>query len=121
MTTTESSRVRGVTVFQMPESVTGGFDCYALMMRRTPEGTIEAMMVHTEGVCYQVSADKPWKWNDFLDTTPTFTLADLITILGSKDDTPAIDLADWVRTFGGRLEGNFYAAWQWATRFQSEA
>lgn len=102
-----STRTRGVVVRPMPLEVTGPVDHYALIVRE--DGACR--MVHSEGVAYEVTDDKPWRWNDFSDTCPTFTPAELITLAFTA---PAVDLADWVRTFGARLESNFSLIRQWA-------
>ena len=112
---TENDRPRGVTVYPMPESAAGPFAYgrYALMVRRDERGkvdTSEVRMVHTEGVAYAVREDKLWTWNDYNPECPSFTPMDLIQCIQSE-----VDLADWVRTFGARLESNFDLCYRWAT------
>lgn len=102
-----STRTRGVVVRPMPEEVSGPFDHYALCVREDGE----VRMVHSEGVAYAVTDEKPWRWNDYSDTCPTFTPAELITMAFTA---PAVDLADWVHVFGARLESNFGMIRRWA-------
>jgi hypothetical protein len=106
------NRPRGVTVYPMPERVTGPFERYAVVFREVG-GVTEARMVHSEGVSYLVTDDKPWVWNDYADDCPSYSVNDLrLVVLGGPD---GVDLADWVRTFGARLESNFHQIHQWAT------
>jgi hypothetical protein len=105
----ESARPRGVVAWIMPESVTGP-DQYALVIRDKSEG-LEARMVHTEGVAYLVTSEKPWTWNDYDPNCPKFSIDDLVKIASSAK---GIDLADWVRSFGHRLESNFFQVYAWA-------
>lgn len=102
----EDTRVRGIAVHPMPEEISGPFDQYALLVREDGE----MRMIHTEGVAYRVDAEKPWRWNDYSDTCPTFTPAELME---AALQAPTVDLADWVRTFGARLESNFYQIVRW--------
>lgn len=104
-----NTRPRGVMVYPMPKSVSGPFDRYALLVR--DDGT-EVRMVHTEGVAYAVTDEKPWCWTDYDPSQPTFTVAYL---LFAATTVEPVDLADWVRTFGARLESNFGLAYRWAT------
>lgn len=112
MTTSTESRPRGVTVWPMPEPVTGPFSEYALLVRDNSEG-LAVRMVHTEGVAYLVTDEKPWTWNDHDESVPKFTPSELIDMAAKVSE--GVDLADWVRTFGARLESNFYQAYAWAT------
>jgi hypothetical protein len=114
----ESDRSRGVVVYKMPEEIGGPavFGVYALMVRHNDTGEIdtsEVRMVHTEGVAYSVTDEKPWCWTDYDDTQKTWTPQELIT---AADGDKACDLADWVRTFGARLESNFRLCYGWAVR-----
>lgn len=110
------SRPTGVVVYPMTHNaeVNGPtiFGSYALMVRRDAEGKIdpsEVRMVHTEGVAYQVTEDKPWRWTDYAECA-TFTPDELIQCIGQVQT----DLSDWIRTFGARLESNFSQAYGWA-------
>lgn len=116
----EHVRPRGVQVYPMPEKVCGPFDRYALVLRDNGNG-LEARMVHTEGVAYLVTAEKDWCWNDYSTTERHWTLEELVAesvevirlrVQAGRDE--AVDLADWVREFGHRLESNFVAVYQWA-------
>lgn len=105
------NRPRGTLVYPMPPEVNGPLgDHYALVLRDTSEG-LQARMVHTEGVAYLVTADKPWCWTDYDPSQPTFTMDELINLIDVSKET---DLADWVRTFGARLETNFAMVYAWA-------
>jgi hypothetical protein len=106
----ENSRPRGTVAYKMPEEVTGPFDSYALLVRDTAEG-VQCRMVHTEGVAYLVTDEKPWVWNDYDKSVRPWTVPELLACITDDNE---VDLADWVRTFGARLESNFYQAWQWA-------
>lgn len=100
------SRERGIMVYPMPDKVNGqGFDRYALLLRA--DGA--ARMVHTEGVAYRVDADTPWRWTDYAPCEE-FSIVQLINF---AFDVPPVDLADWIRTFGARLEGNFHQIAYW--------
>ncbi len=101
------TRTRGIMVYPMPEAVTGGYDAYALLVRE--DGDVR--MVHSEGVAYVVSEEKPWTWNDFSPACPSYSPADLITL---AIQSPPVDLADWIRTFGHRLESNFHQIVGWS-------
>lgn len=104
-----NNRPRGVTVYPMPPEVNGPFgDRYALLTRH--DGAVR--MVHHEGVAYNVTDDKPWCWTDYDPSQPRFTPDELNALI---DPAKAVDLADWVRTFGARLESNFRLAYHWAT------
>ena len=98
-------RTRGIIGHVMPDKVTGrGYDKYLLVVR--PDG--KARMVHTEGVAYEVTPDKPWCWTDYSDTEKKWSLEELTAL-----DTHTADLADWVRVFGSRLESNFRLIRSW--------
>lgn len=110
----DNSRPRGVIVFPMTEfpEVNGpvAFGRYALMLRGD---TSEVRMVHTEGVAYQVTDEKPWGWTDNAPCQK-FTPSQLIDMINF--DAEGVDLADWIHTFGARLESNFTQAYSWATQ-----
>ena len=101
------SRTRGVMVHPMPLDVTGPFDRYALLIRA--DGATR--MVHSEGVTYLVTDEKPWTWNDFDPTCPAYVPAHLRDLACT---IKPVDLADWVHSFGARLEANFSLAYSWA-------
>lgn len=98
-----NTRVRGIIGYKMLEEVGGPpiFGRYALLIRPS-DG--EMRMVHYEGVAYKVTDDKLWCWTDYDDTQKHWSPAEL-TELCSDDNK--VDLADWVRVFGSRLESNF--------------
>lgn len=104
---TTETRQRGIQVYPMPTTVGGPpiFGTYALLVRE--DGGMR--MVHTEGVAYKVSADKPWRWND-QQPSEEFTPGELLLI---ALDVEPVDLADWVRSFGARLESNFNLIAYW--------
>lgn len=109
-----NDRIRGIAVYPMPEQVTGPYEAYALIVREDGE----VKMVHTEGVAYGVSAEKPWRWNDYREDCPTFTAHELINFAFYS---PPVDLADWVRTFGARLESNFGQIVRWNSQAEAVA
>ena len=114
---TENSRPRGVIVYPVPESIGGPaiYGRYALMVRPGPDGQpdlSEVRMVHTEGVCYKVTAEKPWRWTDYAECD-LFSPEELWFNVERPGE--GVDLADWIRTFGARLESNFNLAYWWAT------
>jgi hypothetical protein len=108
-------------VYPMPDEVNGPYgDRYALCIRDNDEG-MEFRMVHYEGVAYVVDADRPWCWTDYDDSQPKFTTSDLFSMVAGSpaagiDALDGVDLADWIRTFGDRLETNFSLVYQWANR-----
>jgi len=109
---TNNDRPRGVTVYKMPPEVCGPYDNYALTVYYLNEnGDMECRMVHTEGVAYLVTPDKPWRWTDYGECTE-YTMRELMDLCTLDN---AVDLADWVRVFGARLESNFHQIYAWAT------
>lgn len=107
-----SDRPRGTIAYRMPEEVCGPIDRYALLVRDTGDA-VECMMLHYEGVGYLVTREKPWRWNDFDPEAQVWNMAELMA-LATEDN--AVDIADWVRTFGARLESNFRQAYGWANQ-----
>lgn len=103
------TRQRGIMVYPMPTEVAGSaiYGRFALLVRSDGE----ARMVHPEGVTYVVSLEKPWTVRS---TSPRsrepVTLLHLMRIALA---TQPVDLADWVRVFGSRLESNFYRISSW--------
>lgn len=110
----ENTRPRGVVAYLMPEEVCGPFDRYALVVRHEADDSVrECRMVHTEGVAYLVTDEKPWKWDDYNEGASLWSMEQLME---ACDGHKSVDLADWVRTFGARLENNFYQIYRWATK-----
>lgn len=108
-----NARPRGVQVFPMPEEIGGPavFGVYALCVRDEANG-LEVRMVHTEGVAYAVTDDKPWCWTDYDPSQRKWTPAELVD--ACKADP--VDLADWVDDRNkARLESNFHLIYGWAT------
>jgi len=88
------------------EQITGPYESYALFVR--PDG--EMLMVQgPEGVGYRVRTDKPWKWNDYNESCPSYGPEELLEARTDKE----VDLADWIRVFGARLESNFAQIVHW--------
>ena len=81
-------RPRGILVWKMPSEVSGP-DSYALLVHPTKS---EARMVHTEGVAYLVTPEKPWTWNDYDPECPSFTYTELLDLIPSLEIAPT-DLA----------------------------
>lgn len=106
----DSERPRGVLVYPLTDDeVSGPMQSYALLVRADGQ----ARMVHTEGVAYLVTEDKPWTWNDYNPAIPTFTVTEL---RARAEGVTPVDLADWVREHNARLEGNFALAYSWANQ-----
>lgn len=99
-------RQRGIMVYPMPENVCGPEARYALLLRADGE----ARMIHTEGVAYRVDQDKPWRYDDVQEGAGIWSVEQLIN---HAFDVPPVDLADWIRTFGARLESNFGQIARW--------
>ena len=95
-----SERTREITGWAMPTEVNGeGWDRYMLVIRE--DGQMR--MIHYEGVAYLVSEDRPWRWTDYAPVE-AWSPEQLLAV------TPwcrEVNLADWVRCFGSRLESNF--------------
>lgn len=102
-----SNRTPGILVHPVPEA-SGPFENYALLIR--PDGAVR--MVHTEGVAYAVTEDSPWQWNDYSGSCPSWQRTELVALALCARTVP-VDLADWVRTFGARLESNFAQIVHW--------
>lgn len=117
---TDYERPRGVLVYPMTDfpEVNGPVIAgrYALMVRWI-DGEIDASevrMVHTEGVAYLVTDEKPWCWTDY-DTEGSFEHFTPTELVHYANAVAGVDLADWIRTFGSRLESNFSQCYAWAT------
>ena len=102
-------RPRGILVWKMPSEVSGP-DSYALLVHPTKS---EARMVHTEGVAYLVTPEKPWTHNDYDPECPSFTYTELLDLIPSLEIAPT-DLADWIRSHNARLDSNFAQVAHWA-------
>lgn len=105
----KTNRPRGVLVYPMPEEIGGPpvYGVYALLIRADGQ----TRMVHTEGVAYLVTDEKPWQWSDYIADLEAWSPSALIA---AAKDTKPVDLADWIRAFGDRLESNFHQAYRWA-------
>lgn len=101
-----NDRPRGIQVYPMPEPVSGPYEHYALLVREDGE----MRMVHSEGVAYMVTTEVRWTWNDYSTEVPQFTKGELILIAVGVEP---VDLADWIRVFGARLESNFAQISHW--------
>jgi hypothetical protein len=100
-------RTRGLIGYVMTDpQVTGPTDSYAVFVRS--DGAIR--MVHSEGVAYLVTDEKPWRWNDYNEGCPSYAPADLLALTATAEQ---VDLADWIHTFGARLESNFHQIEAW--------
>lgn len=107
------TRKRGTMVRTFDASNGGTFSPayrYALAWNSTT-----AYVICSEGVGWEVTADRPlivdgWETTDggMCQVEREMSLAEVITASVQGDD---VDLADFVRTFGGRLDANVYL-WQ---------
>lgn len=115
------NRPHGTLVYRMPAEVNGHSSYpYALAIRKSEVGLFdeqgnsrpytEVRMVNTEGVSYLVTPEKDWCWTDYIPSEKHWTITEL---LEECNGDSLVDLADWVRTFGSRLESNFYLIWEW--------
>jgi hypothetical protein len=108
MSAASDNRQRGISLVPMPEAVNGPMgDEYALLVRS--DGAMR--MVHYEGVAYEVTDEKPWRWNDYAPCD-VFSPEELMRVVAGIEER--VDLADWVRVFGARLESNFWQIVRWA-------
>lgn len=95
-------RKRGVLVYPLKEEFQYGDDKYAVGINTK---TSEVWMIHTEGVAYSVHHFKPWRFTDYSAIAPWYTVTQVLEM--ADYDNP-VDLADWIREFGSRLESNFF-------------
>lgn len=109
----DTDRPRGVKVYPLPDEANGPrvFGNYALLVR--PDDPTTVRVVHTEGVAYKVTDEKPWRWSDHNADLRAWRPIDLVSITVGQNVQP-VDLADWVRSFGPRLESNFHQVHWWA-------
>lgn len=100
------SRQHGVMVYPItiPESeISWDRYCFAI----NPH-TYEAFVIHNpEGVHWYIGHHKPFRFSDCDVRNRFYTLYEILELV---DFTKPIDLADMIRTFGARLESNFYMA-----------
>lgn len=91
-----ATRTRGINVQTLDLTVDGMTTALAF----DPSG--KAYVICTEGVGWEVGSG--FKVNDYDPSAPAYTVSDLV-----HDHTTGetVDLADFVRTFGSRLEANF--------------
>lgn len=103
-----STRTRGTLVFPIDpdldqhRSALYGGDRYAVGIN---PHTGETFLIHSEGVIYTVGHNEPWRFNDNNVFEPFFTV---IQVRSWREGVEPVDLADWVRSFGARLESNFH-------------
>jgi len=110
-----SDRKRGIMVYPLKKEFREGEDDYCVGVN---PNTKEVFMIHRpEGVTYRVRHNKPWRFNDYNVVSSWHTV---IEVLGMADWDNPIDLADMVRSFGARLESNFYLASCVLTNMKSE-
>ena len=100
------SRQRGVMVYPVivpKEENTLDRYCFGIN-----PNTYECFMIHNpEGVHWYVGYHKPFRFNDHNAKSSFYTLYEILELV---DFTAPVDLADMIRTFGARLESNFYMA-----------
>lgn len=101
------SRQRGVMVYPIaiPEyENTLNRYCFGIN-----PNTYECFVIHNpEGVHWYVGHYKPFRFDDRNARNRFYTLYEILEMV---DFTKPIDLADMIRTFGARLESNFYTAY----------
>ena len=100
------SRQRGVMVYPVivpKEENTLDRYCFGIN-----PNTYECFMIHNpEGVHWYVGYHKPFRFNDCNAKSRFYILYEILELV---DFTAPVDLADMIRTFGARLESNFYMA-----------
>lgn len=99
-----NNRARGVIVYKLhtPELEPYG-DRYAFGYN---PNTYAMFLIHDpEGVGYRIAHEKPFRFMDFSFNAQWFTPKELLDMVNWED---SIDLADLIRSFGARLESNFY-------------
>ena len=100
------SRQRGVMVYPVnvpKEENTLDRYCFGIN-----PNTYECFMIHNpEGVHWYVGHHKPFRFHDHNAKSRFYTLYEILELV---DFTAPVDLADMIRTFGSRLESNFYVA-----------
>lgn len=111
-----SERKRGVMVYPVKrEFIDSGTADYCVGVN---PNTKEIFMIHNpEGVTWRVRHDKPWRFDDDNIISSWYTVME---VLGMADWENPIDLADMIRSFGARLESNFYLASCVLTNMKSE-
>lgn len=106
------SRQHGVMVYpvNVPENE-NTLDRYCFGIN---PNTYECFMIHNpEGVHWYIGHYKPFRFNDHNARNRFYTLYEILELV---DFDKPIDLADMIRTFGARLESNFYMAHNSLTR-----
>jgi hypothetical protein len=100
------ARTRGILVYPLAPAAydVPTADRYALGVNQF---TGETFLIHSEGVTYRVTHEKPWRFNDYSVVSRWFSVKEVreFPVLHG------VDLADWVRSFGQRLETNFGLAY----------
>lgn len=82
------------------------FDHYAVGIN---ENTGEIFLVHSDGVSYRVHHNRPFRFNDNNASAQFYNMWQILDMV-DFDAESEVDLADWIREFGARLESNFYLA-----------
>jgi hypothetical protein len=102
------TRKRGIKVAPLADAAypgeIRGNDWYAIGVN---QNTGETYLIHKQGVSYFVGHNKPWRFSDFNLAAPCYTL---LQVRRFPTENP-VDLADWIATFGSRLETNFFLAY----------
>lgn len=99
---TNNDRTRGVFVHPMRTNL----DCMEMAYAYDPKDSSSVYILCTEGVGWHVTPDKP-----------DSEFGTVQAILANDANKPEIDLADFVRSFGARLESNF---WLWHARLDDD-
>jgi hypothetical protein len=104
--------------WKMPEEVGGPpiFGRYALVVRHDGDKT-QCRMVHTEGVAYLVTDEKPWCWTDYDPDQKVWTMEELLALC---TDDNAVDLTEWVYVRNPRTESNLFQLVWWLDHPESK-
>lgn len=104
-----------VVVAYMGTDICGPLQQYALGIARDGR----TYMIGQQGVGYEVTDAKPWRWNDYWDACPTYTAQELRDFVENIDMPGTyVELNEWIDKFGARLESNF---WLWHHRLMRPA
>jgi hypothetical protein len=109
------ARTRGTIVYPLAAAAydVHTSDRYALGVN---PNTGVTYLIHCEGVAYKVTLNKPWRFSDYSILAKWYGIKEVREMPVRE----GVDLADWIRTFGARLESNFMLARTALTKSTSE-